>query len=95
MLLLTRQLDCKTYIEKLCKKIHVRIRQKAGYLIIQKADKNNTVAITEKNGFINKMKEIISDTSKFEQINIKEDKRLNFLLKSEKNIIDLIKDFRR
>ena len=95
MLLLTRQLDCKTYIEKLCKKKHVRIRQKAGYLIIQKADKNNTVVITEKNGFINKMKEIISDTSKFEQINIEEDKRLNFLLKSEKNIIDLIKDFRR
>ena len=28
------------------------------------------------------MKEIVSDTTKFEQINIKEDKQLNFLLKS-------------
>ena len=37
------------------------------------------------------MKEIISGTSKFEQINIEEDKQLNFLLKSEKKVIDLIK----
>ena len=36
------------------------------------------------------MKEIISDTNKFEQINI-EDKQLNFLLKSEKKVMDLIK----
>ena len=28
------------------------------------------------------MKEIVSDTTKFEQINIKEDKQLNFLSKS-------------
>ena len=28
------------------------------------------------------MKEIVPDTTKFEQINIKEDKQLNFLLKS-------------
>ena len=37
------------------------------------------------------MKEIISDTTKFEQINIEEDKQLNLLLKSEKKVIDLIK----
>ena len=37
------------------------------------------------------MKEIISDTTKFEQINIEEDKQLNFLLKSEKKVMDLIK----
>ena len=37
------------------------------------------------------MKEILSDTTKLEQINIKEDKQLNFLLKSEKKVIDLIK----
>ena len=37
------------------------------------------------------MKEIISDTTKFEQISIKEDKQLNLLLKSEKKAIDLIK----
>ena len=39
------------------------------------------------------MKEIVSDTIKFEQINIKEDKQINCLLKSEKKAIDLIKRF--
>ena len=38
-----------------------------------------------------KMKKIVFDTTKFEQINIEEDKQLNFLLKSEKKVIDLIK----
>ena len=37
------------------------------------------------------MKEIISDTTKFGQISIEEDKQLNLLLKSEKKVIDLIK----
>ena len=58
---------------------------------MQKADKDNTVVITEKNAYINKMKEIVSDTTKFEQIKIEEEKQLNFLFKSEKKVIDLIK----
>ena len=37
------------------------------------------------------MKETISNTRKFEQINTEEDKQINFLLKSQKNVIDLIK----
>ena len=37
------------------------------------------------------MKEIISDTTTFEQINIEQDKQLNFLLKREQKVIDLIK----
>ena len=65
--------------------------RKQKHSVIQKADKGNTVVITEKNAYINKMKEIVSDTTKFEQINIEEDKQLNFLLKSEKKVIDLIK----
>ena len=40
MLLLTRQLDCKTYIEELCKKKHVRTRQ---LLTRQHVRKNATV----------------------------------------------------
>ena len=71
------------------KALHNLRKQK--HLVIQKADKGNTVFITEKNAYINKMKEIVSDTTKFEQINIEEDKQLNFLLKSEKKVIDLIK----
>ena len=71
------------------KALHNLRKQK--HLVTQKADKGNTVVITEKNAYINRMKEIISDTTKFEQINIEQDKQLNFLLKSEKKVIDLIK----
>ena len=39
MLLLTRQLDCKTYVEKLCKEKHVRTRQlltaKVAWLVLR------------------------------------------------------------
>ena len=71
------------------KALHNLRKQK--HLVIQKADKGNTVVITEKNAYINRMKEIISDTKKFEQIDIEQDKQLKFLLKSEKKVIDLIK----
>ena len=64
------------------KALHNLHKQK--HLVIQKAEKGNTVVTTEKNAYINKMKEIVSDTTKFEQINIEEGKQLNFLLKSEK-----------
>ena len=60
-------------------------------MVIQKCDKGSTLYITEKNTYINKRNEIISDTSKFEQINIEEDKQLHFMLKSEKKVINLIK----
>ena len=62
--------------------------RKSKHLVIQKADEGNAVVITEKNAYIKKMKEIISDTSKSEQINIEEDKQLDFFLKSEKKVID-------
>ena len=59
-------------------------------LVIQKSDKGNTVVITEKNTDFNKTNEIISYANKFEQINT-EEKKLNFMFKSEKKAIDLIK----
>ena len=55
------------------KALHNLRKQK--HLVIQKADKGNTVVITEKNAYINKMKEVISDTTKFEKINIEQDKQ--------------------
>ena len=47
--------------------------RKQKHLVIQKADKSNTVVITENNDYVKKMKEIISDTTKFEQINIEKE----------------------
>ena len=58
--------------------------RKTKHLFIQKAHKGNTVVITEKNIYIKKIKEVISDTSKFEQENIDECKQLNVVLESEK-----------
>ena len=52
--------------------------RKQEHLVIQKVDKGNTVVITETSAYINKMKEIVSDATKFEQINIEEDKQLIF-----------------
>ena len=60
--------------------------RKEKHLVIQKADKGNTVTITEKNAYINKMKEIVSDTTKFEQINIEED-NLIFFQKARKKLL--------
>ena len=54
-------------------------------MVIQSADKSSTVVITEKNGYMMKLlklKESISDTSKFEQIS---SNNLNFFKKWEKN----------
>ena len=49
---------------------------------IQKADKYNTVAIIDKNASKDKVKHVISDSTKFEILNIKEDKELMFILDS-------------
>ena len=67
------------------KALHNLHKQK--HLVIQKAEKGNTVVTTEKNAYINKMKEIVSDTTKFEQINIEEGKQLNFFKKVEKKLL--------
>lgn len=49
-----------------------------------------TLVINEKNYF-NRLKEIILGTKKFEHIKIKEKKKLNFILKSNKRVANLRK----
>ena len=46
-------------------------------IIIQKADKGNSVVILDKESYIVKMKELLSDTSKFERPEIPPHKYLN------------------
>ena len=53
--------------------------------------KGNTVVITEKKAYIEKMEDIISDKRKFEVIDIEKDKLLNFVIQSEKKVINIIK----
>ena len=64
-------------------------------IIIQKADKRNTVVILGKESYIEKMKESLSDTSKIERLEIPPDKHLNFVINSPdktKNILKSLHD---
>ena len=50
--------------------------------IIQKADKDNTAAVIDKDAYKKKMKAINSDRSKFENVDIEEEKHLNLIVYS-------------
>ena len=41
------------------------------HIIIQKADKRNSIVILNKSDYVKKMKEILSDISKFKKLNVK------------------------
>ena len=64
------------------------IKNKA--LIIQKADKGNTV-ILNKNDYISKMKVILSYSSNFQKLSIDQNKVLNHIVHMENRIIDVLK----
>ena len=55
-------------------------------IIIQKFDKGNTVAITDKEKYIEGLKRAISDSNKFVQLNSTPDKYLNYIINVEKKI---------
>ena len=56
------------------------------HIITQKADKENTLVILEKEYNIDKMKKLSSGTSKFERLEILPDKLLNFVINSQGKI---------
>ena len=60
-------------------------------LIIQKSDKGNSIAIINKDDYLQKMRNVLSDSSKFSEICITKEKHLNFLINIEKQITDLLK----
>ena len=47
-------------------------------LIIQKSDKGNSVVLLNRNDYIKRLNEILSDSSKFKKLNVKSGKRLIF-----------------
>ena len=59
-------------------------------LVIQKADKGNSVAIVEKDVFVRHTETILSDLNKFEKVSIKKG-ILNFSINHEKNINNYLK----
>ena len=60
-------------------------------IIIQKADKGNAVVILDKESYTEKMNELLSDSSKFESLEIPPDKYLNFLINSHDKIKNIPK----
>ena len=60
-------------------------------LIIQKSDKGKSIAIIDKDNYLQKVRNIPSDCSKFSEICIANKKYLNFLINIEKQITDLLK----
>ena len=59
-------------------------------LVIQKADKGNSVVIVEKDIYVRHMETILSDLNKFEKVSIKKG-ILNFSINYEKNINNYLK----
>ena len=60
-------------------------------LVIQKADKGNTVVILNKNDYISKMNVILSDSSKLQKLSIGQNKVLNHIVHMENRIINVLK----
>ena len=57
---------------------------------MQKSDKGISIAIIDKDDYLQKMRSILSDSSKFSEICIANEKYLNFLINIEKQITDLL-----
>ena len=56
-------------------------------IIVQKADKGNTVVILNRKDYVCKMKSILNDSSKFHKVYIDHDKVLNHLIHTESRVI--------
>ena len=64
-------------------------------IVIQKADKGNTVAILDKCSYIRAIEEILNDNSKFSKLDIPTGKEINHIVNLEKRItseLKLLKD---
>ena len=60
-------------------------------LIIQKSDKDNSVVIVQRQDYLRKMNDILSDKKKFSKVGLKDDILLNFVIKQEKHVDKFVK----
>ena len=61
-------------------------------IVIQKSDKRNSVVIVDKDTYINRMENLLSDQRKFEKVTLKNDAFLNFVVNQEKRIDTIFKN---
>ena len=64
-------------------------------IIIQKADKGNSVIILNKRDYIKRMTEMLSDIKKLKKLDVKPGKELNLLLKHEDNLVSFLKGIKK
>ena len=64
-------------------------------IIIEKADKGNSVVILNKRDYIERMTEMLSDIDKFKKLNVKPGKELNLLLKHEDKLVSFLKGIKK
>ena len=76
---------CKVQFESLCK------LKNENNLVIQKADKGNTIVILDKDSYLKSVETLLKDSSKSKNIPVAPDKNLNYIINSEKNATDLLK----
>ena len=69
--------------------------QKTNNLIVQKSHEGNSITIIDKKFYLQKMQNISSDWSKFTQIFVAKNKKLNSIVNVEKHTRDLLKDFKK
>ena len=62
--------------------------------VIQKADKDNTIVILDKDSYLKSVETLLKDSSKFKNIPTAPDKDLNYIINSEKGVTDLLKKLR-
>ena len=60
-------------------------------IILQKADKSNSVVLVNKADYTKRMKELLSDASKFKEIIVEPGKDINLLLQHEGKLIEFLK----
>ena len=64
-------------------------------VIIQEADKGNSVVILNKSDYLKRMKEILSDIDKFKILNVNPGKKLNCLLQHEHKLVNFSKHVKK
>ena len=60
-------------------------------IILQKAGKGNSVVLVNKADYTKRMKELLSDVSKFKEITVEPGKEINLLLQHEDKLIEFLK----
>ena len=61
-------------------------------IVIQKSDKGNSVVIVDKETYIKRMENLLSDERKFERVTLKNDAFLNFVVNQGKHIDTIFKN---